>query len=229
MANGTSIHRFLDNLALFHGLDTTALKRLAAGTAVVDASKGATITRRGDPCAGFHVLVFGQVKLSVHTPRGDEKVIEVLERGESFGESAMFAGTAYRTTATALADSKLIYLSKEIVMAELDREPRLARMLIERLSRRVNRLLGNVEDFVLRSGTERVANYLLTQLPERRRSETPVITFGTRKGVIASQLNLTQEHFSRILHELVVAGLIEVNGPAIRVLDPTGLQNRVPG
>jgi CRP/FNR family transcriptional regulator, dissimilatory nitrate respiration regulator len=229
MANGTSILRFLENLALFRELDGSALKRLAAGSAVVEAPRGATITRRGDPCAGFHVLVFGQVKMSVHTPRGDEKVIEVLERGESFGESAMFVGTAYRTTATALADSKLLYLSKEIVMAELEREPRLARMLIERLSRRVNRLLGSVEDFVLRSGTERVANYLLTQLPERRRSETPVITFGTRKGVIASQLNLTQEHFSRILHELVVAGLIEVNGPAIRVLDPTGLQNRVPG
>ena len=41
------------------------------------------------------------------------------------------------------------------------------------------------------------------------------------KGVIASRLNLTQEHFSRILHELSESGLITVDGRTIRI--PSGL------
>ena len=38
------------------------------------------------------------------------------------------------------------------------------------------------------------------------------------------RLNLTPEHYSRILHELVTAGLIEVDGRAIRILDPRRLR-----
>jgi CRP-like cAMP-binding protein len=44
------------------------------------------------------------------------------------------------------------------------------------------------------------------------------------KAIVASRLNLTPEHFSRILHELVSAKLIEVDGRAIRILDPRRLR-----
>jgi len=37
--------------------------------------------------------------------------------------------------------------------------------------------------------------------------------------VLASRLNMTPEHFSRILHELAAGGLIQVNGRSIRVPD----------
>ena len=38
-------------------------------------------------------------------------------------------------------------------------------------------------------------------------------------GTIASRLNLTQEHFSRILSELTGAGLIQVEGRTIHIPD----------
>mgnify|MGYP000919088728 CR=1 FL=1 len=41
----------------------------------------------------------------------------------------------------------------------------------------------------------------------------------TAKGTIASRLNLTQEHFSRILNELSTARLIEVEGRSIHIPD----------
>lgn len=45
------------------------------------------------------------------------------------------------------------------------------------------------------------------------------MTLPTNKGVIASRLNLTQEHFSRILHELSEKGLIVVDGRKIHIPD----------
>ena len=45
------------------------------------------------------------------------------------------------------------------------------------------------------------------------------VTLPTSKGVIASRLNLTQEHFSRILHELSEKGLILVKGRKISIPD----------
>ena len=50
-------------------------------------------------------------------------------------------------------------------------------------------------------------------------SNALTITLQAAKGVIASRLNLTQEHFSRILHQLMEAGLIEISKREIRIPD----------
>ena len=51
------------------------------------------------------------------------------------------------------------------------------------------------------------------------------VTLPTNKGVIASRLNLTQEHFSRILHELSEKGLIVVEGRVIHIPDVDKLRS----
>jgi CRP-like cAMP-binding protein len=219
------IREFLGSLPLFETLEPAALARLAAGITAVDAPKGTVIVRRGDPCLGFHVVVFGRVKLCLQTQRGDEKVVDLLTRGQSFGESAMFLNRPYRVTSEALVDSKLLHLPRQTVMSEIARDPAFAQHIIDGLSRRLNHLIGDVEAYSLRSGTQRVIAYLLKQLPEAN-GETLDITFPAQKGVIASQLNLTQEHFSRILHELIASGFIEVHGRVVRILDAGELRTR---
>jgi CRP-like cAMP-binding protein len=46
----------------------------------------------------------------------------------------------------------------------------------------------------------------------------------TSKAVVASRLNVTPEHFSRILHDLAEQKLIEVEGREIRIVDPARLR-----
>jgi CRP-like cAMP-binding protein len=137
----------------------------------------------------------------------------------------MFLNRPYRVTAEALVDSKLLHLPRQVVMSEIARDPTFAQHIIDGLSRRLNHLIGDVEAYSLRSGTQRVIAYLLKQLPDSA-GETPDITFPAQKGVIASQLNLTQEHFSRILHELIASGFIEVHGRVVRILDAGELRTR---
>lgn len=221
------VSEFLRSLPLFRALDDCALARLAAGIVAVDAPKGTVLLRRGDPCHGFHVVVFGQIKVSLQTPKGDEKVVELVGRGHSFGESAMFLDRPYRINAEALADSKVLHLPKAMVTAEIDRNAMFARSLIDGLSVRLHHLIGYIEGYTLRSGTQRVIGYLLNELPERVQADPPAVTFPAQKGVIASQLNLTQEHFSRILHDLIAGGMIEVHGRVVRILDAGELRSRV--
>lgn len=219
------ISEFLRSLPLFTTLDDGALARLAGGMTAIDASKGTVLVRRGDPCVGLHVVVFGQVKVSLQTSKGDEKVVDLLGRGQSLGESAMFLDRPYRMTAEAIADSKIVHVSKATVVAEINRNVMFAHSLIVDLSERMNHLIGHIEGYTLRSGTQRVIAFLLSQLPERTQPGKPMITFPAQKGVIASQLNLTQEHFSRILHDLTANGMIEVRGRAVEILDMAELRS----
>ncbi len=215
------IQAFLANVPLFSEMSADELDRIAAATLPVYAQKGETVCRTGDPCTGFHVVVYGQVKLGFTSPQGIEKVVEIIRPGQSFGEALMFIDKPYIVFAQALADTMLLHVCKHAVIEELGRDPGFARRMLAGLSRRLHGLVRDVEAYTLRSGAERVIGYLLRDVPDGAGADgAPVeVNLTPGKSVIASRLNMTPEHFSRILHDLAAGGLIKVSGRTIRILD----------
>ena len=212
------VQSFLANVPLFKELASDELERIAANTREVRAERGEVLFRRGDPALGFHIIVFGQVKLAFSSLRGDEKVVDLIGPGESFGEAVMFMERPHVVTAQALCDSFLLYIPMEIVFEELERDPRFVRRMIAGLSSRLHRLMSDLESDSLRSGTQRVIGYLLGGSGEGAVPGRALeVNLPASKGVIASRLSVTQEHFSRILHDLSTRGLIEVHGRSIRI------------
>jgi CRP-like cAMP-binding protein len=220
VATTLSPRAFLANLPLFRELAPEQLDRMATHTRQIRAERGEILFHRGDPVSGFHAIVYGQVKLAFVSAGGDEKVVEILGPGQSFGEAVMFMKRPHVVTAQALADSLLLYVEREAVFDEIKHDPDFAARMIAGLSRRLHQLVGDLEAYSMRSGTERVIGYLLStgaeSVPEKGACD---ITLPTTKGVVASRLNLTQEHFSRILHDLATAGLIKVQGRTVHIVD----------
>lgn len=213
---------FLANLPMFQGFSAAEIDRIAEGTVEIRAPKGQMLFQRGDPCLGFHAVVYGQVKLAFVSPQGSEKVIEILGPGQTFGEALMFSDRPYVVYGQALADSLLLHVSKAVIDAEIARDPHVARVMLASLSRRLIGLIQDVEAYSLRSGMQRVIGYLLRDLDDRPAPEPGSrlrIVLDANKGIIASRLNLTPEHFSRILAELSQEGAISVHGAEIEILD----------
>jgi len=128
--------------------------------------------------------------------------------------------------AQTLADSLLLHVSRKVVFDEIERDPAFARKMLAGLSRRLHGLISDVEAYSMQSGTERVIGYLLRQDEQSAQSNDPyVLTLPTSKAVVASRLNVTPEHFSRILHDLSERGLISVEGREIRILDAAKLRD----
>jgi CRP-like cAMP-binding protein len=220
------IESFLANIPLFRELSDAELARLALSTRSLRLARAEILFHRGDLPRGFYVVVYGQIKLSFSTSRGDEKVVELAGPGQSFGEAVMFMERPHVVTTQALTDSLLLHVSKEAVLEELARDPRFAQRMIAGLSMRLHSLMSDLEDFSLRSATQRVIGYLLRDSIDAAGTEGALqVTLPAAKGVIASRLNLTQEHFSRILHELTSQGLVEVRGRLIHISDAARLRN----
>jgi CRP-like cAMP-binding protein len=212
----------LAHVAMFRGLSREDLARIAAGTTAFHAERGEVLFQRGDPCTGFHSIAYGQVKLSISTPAGAEKVIEILGPGRSFGEAVMFTGGIYPVGATALADSLLLHVRSQALFAELERDPQLARRLLAALSVRLHMMVRDVEAMTLHSASQRVIGYLARL--EDEGGQRGAATLPAQKSLVASALNLTPEYFSRILHDLAAEGLVRVDGRRIEILDPEGLR-----
>lgn len=214
-----NIEALLSRVPLFNSLAPGEIARIARGTREIRAEKGDILFHKGDPCNGFHLIVYGQVKLAFTSPAGGEKVVEILGQGQTFGEALMFMDKPYIVFAQTLSDSLLLHLSKSVIFEELERDPTLGRKMIAGMSMRLHQLVMDVESYSMQSGKQRIIGYLLRELPDEEQGNDIVVTLPTNKGIIASRLNLTQEHFSRILHELTELGLIVVEGRKIRIPD----------
>lgn len=213
-----SVETHLSHVPLFEGLHADEIALIAKGTREIHAKKGEVLFHRGDACTGFHVMVYGQVKLMFTSSQGTEKVVEVIREGQSFGEALMFLEKPYIVSAHALSDSLLLYVSKSVIFDEIERDHSFARKMLGGMAMRLHQLITDVEAYSLQSGTQRIIGYLLRELPEwQLNASDVVIELPVNKGVIASRLNLTQEHFSRILHELSSHGLILVEGRRIHI------------
>ena len=213
------VEEFLRNLPLFRDLSAGEVDRIAASTSQVRVPAGSILFRKGDSCAGFHVVVYGQVKLAFGASDGSEKVVEILGPGQSFGEAVMFLDKPYAVFAETLTDSLLVHVGRAVILQELERSPDFARRMLGGLAHRLHRIVGDLEGYSLKSGTQRVIGYLLRDVAGGQTGRTAEVTLPATKSVIASRLSITREHFSRILHELSDAGLIKVSGRSIRFLD----------
>lgn len=218
-----TIRNILSHIPLFHTLAPKHLDQIVAETKEIRLNKGEVLFRKGAPALGFYVVTFGQIKLGITSPQGNEKVVEIIGARQSFGEAAMFLSTVYPVTAEALADSLILYVSRKSVDQLLTQDPTFAHAMLAGLSFRLHSLIHDVESYSMRSSTQRVIGYLLQQCPEQPRGAVEV-SLPTSKMVIASRLNLTPETLSRVFHDLAQNGLIEVDGRMIRILDPLQLR-----
>ena len=166
------IQAFLANLPMFSEMSREELDRVAAATVPLYAEKGQAVFQCGDACTGFHVLVYGQVKLGFTSPQGIEKVVEIIRPGQSFGEALMFLDKPYIVFAQAISDAMLLHVARHAVLDELSRDPGFARRMLSGLSRR----LQLHAQLVLDGGEEARPHF------GRRHRPCRVITGGTRRG-----------------------------------------------
>lgn len=219
------VKNFLSTLPLFKELDSAGLCRLAVGANEFDTPRGSMVFRRNQTSNGLHIVVFGQVKLTLRSDNGDERIMGVVERGRTFGDAAMFLGKPYLADAETIIDSKILQVGRNVLLTEIHHNPGFAENVITHLSEQHYQQVENLEICILSSGVRRVIRYLLSHDSEKQFEGAMHVTLPTKKWIIASKLNLTQEHFSRILHALVRDDLIQMNGRQVCIPDAMRLRN----
>ncbi|BEV73413.1 Crp/Fnr family transcriptional regulator [Paludibacterium sp. THUN1379] len=216
------IAALLRHQPLFQALSPEQLSALLPHAQEVRADKGQVLFQKGDPCDGMYVVVFGRVKLSLFSAQGSEKVVEVIQPGQSFAEAVMFLGYPMPVLAQCLDDALLLKIDADGILQALSADADFARRLLAGMSMRLHGLVRDVERYSTESTLQRVSGYLLQSWREAG-EPSQAFTLPLNKNLIASRLNLTPETFSRMLQRLMTAQLIQVNGREILVLNPAGL------
>lgn len=209
---------------LFHDLTPEAIQRLADASQPLIVARGETIFHKGQEAMGVYLLLSGQVKLCIETTQGEEHVAEIRGEGEHFGEVATVMQRPHLVTAAAVMPCKLQLVCGRAVISELASNHRLAWNMAQELAAQLYGRMNDLENLVFRKAERRVARYLMEVWTDADRPAGNIIHLPARKGLIASRLHMTKEHFSRTLHELAERGVLLVRHLDVEVTDHEALE-----
>ena len=172
---------------LFSGLDDAQLERVRRHSHVADLLEGESLFYQGDEASSIFLVLSGRIKLSLMSPEGKEKVIDLVEAGSTFAEALMFLDEPhYPVTATALKSGRVIVISSREFKSMLHESIDSCFLLLGRMSARIRSLIQEIDALSLETGTVRTVNYLLSHAPE----EGDCYDLDIAKSVIASRLSV---------------------------------------
>ncbi len=211
------VPQLLSEITLFAGADQRLLQELAQYTIIRRLDKGAVIFREGDRPSAMYFLLGGQVKRSVCSPEGDEKVLDVYYPRQLFGDAEVLGGRLYMARAETTHDSCLLSISQKAVLNLVSENTGIAMRLLQSVALRHHTLERDIVSRRFQSTTDRVLEYLRDLTPEGDSGDTAELELRTSKQVLASHLDMTPETLSRNLRRLIDARLISVSGRRVTI------------
>lgn len=208
---------------LFQGLPPEQLKDLAGIVVTKMFKRGDPIFSEGDEATGLYVAASGRIKIFKLSSDGKEQILHIFGSGEPFGEVAVFTGRRFPANAEALEETQVMFFPRKAFIALIQREPTLALNMLAVLSLRLRQFTHMIESLSLKEVPGRLAAYLLYESAQRGQNHE--LELDIAKGQLASLLGTIPETLSRILAKMSAQGLIEVNGPHIRIMEREGLED----
>jgi CRP-like cAMP-binding protein len=209
---------------LFAVLDDAQLGRVLAAVQEISLEEGDHLFNAGDQARYFYLLRTGQIQLYRLSPGGEEKVIEIIQPGQTFAEAVMFLKTgAYPVSAKAIVSSGLWRIDMAVFLSILQESSELCLRLLGSMSRRLHGAIQDIDQLTLQNAGMRVIQLLLHSAPDSAANRYS-LEWETPKQILASRLSVRPETFSRILQRLSRQGLITVQGKMIEVLDAKALR-----
>ncbi len=211
------IDREIAKVFLFTGLDERQLAQVKQNMGFIELDEGEYLFDHGQKAERFFLLLSGHIKLLRLSLDGMEKVIEIIEPGQTFAAPLMFLPKpAYPVTAEAISKSEVLSFDNRVFLNILENSFETCRRIMALMSKRLHSWLDEIDNLTLQNATYRLINYLMCQVPEGCGNSCD-IRFSVPKHVIASRLSIKPETLSRILHQLNAQELITVAGRTVHI------------
>lgn len=211
----------LRRVPLLAGIGDTALAQLAAASHVTTVDRGEILFVEGEPSTRMFVVLSGRVRIFRNSEAGAELVLSHAGPGESIGELSVIDELPRSASAQAVERCRVISVPADQMREALSQSPGAMLAVARHLAVTVRRLTGTTSDFIFLDLPHRLAKYLLA-LPM---GDGATVVLPASQSGIAAQLGVTRQSLNQALGALAQAGLIAVDGRAVRVLDLAALEN----
>ncbi len=146
---------------LFSKLSPKQIDRLAACIVGKSVARGTSICAKGDPGSSLFVVCQGTVKISVPSADGHDAVLNLIGKGDVFGEIALLDGRPRTADVVAITDCELFVIERRDFLPLVKEEPEIALKMIEILCAKLRRTTEQAENLMFLHLPGRLAKALL--------------------------------------------------------------------
>jgi CRP/FNR family transcriptional regulator len=204
---------------LFSGLGPEETNRIAEHARSLRKARGEFIYMPGDRADVVYILKQGRVKLSVLSESGKEIAIDIIQRGEIFGEFALVDESLRSNMTQALDDVLMLVFSKHDFTKLLKSLPNLSFNYIRLVGDRRRRMEKKLSDITSKPVSGRICELLhelSTSSAEVEAGASDYLVPLTHQDV-ASLIGAARQTTTTILNDLERRGIIELGRGWIRV------------
>jgi CRP-like cAMP-binding protein len=199
-------------IPMFSGVSDEALESIASLLIERSFPKHKTIVEEGAPGDYMYIIVEGRVKVTKLSGDGREKILELLEVGDFFGEMSLFDEAPRSASVKGLSQVRVLALARNDFLRLLARSPDLALSVIQELTRRLRQVDEQASSLSFQRVKERTMGLLVRLAREEPgqegRRKTPVLTHQQ----IADMIGTSRETVTRAIKGLKEDGWLEQDG-----------------
>jgi len=210
--------RVLKGAPIFHSLSDDELGELTNLAVERSLTPNEFIFWEGDAPQWFYIIAEGKVKVLKHSSLGREFIIAFFNRGEMFGEVAVFENKPYPASAQAATETRVVAIKRESLLTFLSNQPQVALKIINVLGGRLRDAQGRLKDLAGERVEQRLASVLLMLSTKLG----PTLPF-TRQE-IADMVGTTIETAIRVMSQLKERGIIRPLRGKVILLDKEKLR-----
>jgi CRP/FNR family cyclic AMP-dependent transcriptional regulator len=203
----------IKEIPLFACLDGDVLEKLQDTATVRNYPRGTVLFSKGDTSHSMYVIVRGKVKAVIRNDDGKEMLLALLGAGEYFGEMEILDGEPRSATMIAKTACQLQIIGKDAFNSALCGSNKMASCLLRRFLGKLRQSTAKIESLTFHNVYGRIVDLFL-ELARPQGRELVLDEKLTHKE-IASMVGASREMVSRIMKELICAGLVTVDNKKI--------------
>ncbi|MEW6607518.1 MAG: Crp/Fnr family transcriptional regulator [bacterium] len=213
--------QFLGKISIFSSLEKEDLELLATTTQEVTYKKGQTIISSEEIGTTFFIVKSGKVKVTAEALDSREIVLSTLAPLSFFGEMSILDGEPRSATITALEETELITMDKDVFLRILHRYPQIAINILTILSQRLRRADELIQNLRFLSASGRTIQTLFKLLDEHgvKVKEGMLIDMRLTHQDLASLAGTSRESMRKVIHDFQEKGYVKFYRGKITVLN----------
>ncbi len=212
----------LKGLPFFRGLGERDIARIDAGFKDLGFEPGQIVVMAGKPVERLYVVAAGKLVVVHPMPSGQDVLMEVLARGDFFGNLSAGAAAPYPDIVRARTGCCLLAIPAQQFRRVLETYPKVALAVLEITGERLRTAQETIQHLSASTAEVRIAHALVKLAAKlgSRGSSGILIQAPLSREDLAGMTGTTPETVSRTLSRLQRDGWIEAGRRWVRLRDP---------
>jgi len=186
---------------------------------------GEIIFQEGELGETMFIIQEGEVRIHKRV-RDRETTLATLKAGDFFGEMAIIDMEPRSASATAVAPSKIIVLSKDIFESQIKTNPKIIMSILRKMSERLRAADRQIKTLLMRDNSSRVTGTLLLLISKHGTPSERGIVMDRKATTeeLVSMTGLPLEKVEDVVETLRRAGIITVENDVMVVTSADNLE-----